>query len=66
MNKDAVIKRLREELKMPKFNAFFEEKDYSEEDYQQLKNDLLNYYRDYVDNVEADFQGGLKTNDGRK
>ncbi|MCI5870971.1 hypothetical protein ACMZ6Y_12290 [Streptococcus pluranimalium] len=66
MNKNDVIKRLREELQMPKFNAFFEEKDYSEEDYQKLKRDLLNYYRDYVDNIEADFQGGLKTPDGRK
>lgn len=66
MTKDEVIKRLRDELKIPKFNAYFEDKDYSEDDYQKLKTDLLNYYRDYVEHVEADFQGGLKTNDGRQ
>ena len=46
MTKDEVIKRLRDELKIPKFNAYFEDKDYSEDDYQKLKTDLLNYYRD--------------------
>ncbi|MDG3142002.1 hypothetical protein MKL29_03945 [Streptococcus suis] len=66
MTKDEVIKRLRDELKIPKFNAYFEDKDYSEDDYQKLKTDLLNYYRDYVEHIEADFQGGLKTNDGRQ
>lgn len=66
MNKEHLVKRLRDDLKIPKFNAYFEDKDYSEEDYQKLKADLLNYYRDYVDHVEADFQGGLKTNDGRQ
>ena len=66
MIKDEVIKRLRDELKIPKFNAYFEDKDYSEDDYQKLKTDLLNYYRDYVEHIEADFQGGLKTNDGRQ
>ncbi|MBJ8326311.1 hypothetical protein [Streptococcus pacificus] len=66
MTKEEVVKRLREELGLPRFNAFFEDKDYSEADYQELKKDLEDYYRDYVDNIEADFQGGLKTNDGRK
>lgn len=66
MTKEELVKRLRDELKIPKFNAYFEDKDYSEEDYQKLKADLLNYYRDYVEHVEADFQGGLKTNDGRQ
>lgn len=66
MTKEELVKRLRDELKIPKFNAYFEDKDYSEEDYQKLKADLINYYRDYVEHVEADFQGGLKTNDGRQ
>lgn len=66
MTKNEVILRLRKELNMPRFNAFIEEKDYSEEEYQKLKTDLQNYFHDYVEHVEADFQGGLKTNDGRK
>lgn len=65
MTKDDVIKRLRSDLNMPKFNVFIEEKDYSEEEYEKLKSDLLNYYRDYVENVSADFEGGLETQDGR-
>lgn len=59
MTKNEVIKRLREELKMPHFNTFIEEKNYSEEDYQQLKSDLEQYYQDYVQNVSSDFEGGL-------
>lgn len=65
MTKDDIIKRLRSDLNMPKFNVFIEEKDYSEEEYEKLKTDLLNYYRDYVENVSADFEGGLETKDGR-
>lgn len=65
MKKDEVIKRLRSDLNLPKFNAFIEEKNYSEEEYEKLKTDLLSYYRDYVENISADFEGGLETQDGR-
>lgn len=65
MTKDEVIKRLRSDLNLPKFNAFIEEKNYSEEEYEKLKTDLLSYYRDYVENISADFEGGLETQDGR-
>ncbi|MDR2832195.1 MAG: hypothetical protein LBV67_00600 [Streptococcaceae bacterium] len=57
MNAKEVIERLKEELNMPNFMGKVEEKDYSEEDYQQVKNDLLKYYEDYVGNVEGYFPG---------
>ncbi|EMF0107320.1 hypothetical protein OU489_001520 [Enterococcus hirae] len=52
MNKDEVLDRLREELEIPFFQGKLEEKEYSEEDYQKLKQDLLQYFDDYVRNVE--------------
>ena len=52
MNKDVVLDRLREELEIPFFQGKLEEKEYSEADYQKLKQDLLQYFDDYVRNVE--------------
>lgn len=52
MNKDEVLNRLREELEIPFFQGKLEEKEYSEADYQKLKQDLLQYFDDYVRNVE--------------
>ena len=52
MNKDEVLDRLREELEIPFFQGKLEEKEYSEADYQKLKQDLLQYFDYYVRNVE--------------
>lgn len=52
MNKDEILDRLREELEIPFFQGKLEEKEYSEADYQKLKQDLLQYFDDYVRNVE--------------
>ncbi len=52
MNKGEVLDRLREELEIPFFQGKLEEKEYSEADYQKLKQDLLQYFDDYVRNVE--------------
>ncbi|EMF0227883.1 hypothetical protein DSM13_RS01770 [Enterococcus hirae] len=52
MSKDEVLDRLREELEIPFFQGKLEEKEYSEADYQKLKQDLLQYFDDYVRNVE--------------
>ena len=52
MNKDEVLDRLREELEIPFFQGKIEDKEYSEEEYQKIKNDLIKYFDDYVRNVE--------------
>lgn len=52
MNKQEVLDRIREELKMPFFNGKIEEKEYSEEDYQALKSELMKYFEEYVRNVD--------------
>lgn len=52
MNQDEVIARLKEELNLPFFNGKVEAKEYSEEDYQKVKADLIKYFDDYVRNVE--------------
>ncbi|MBP2100430.1 hypothetical protein [Enterococcus rivorum] len=52
MNQSEVLDRLREELKLPFFNGKIEEKNYSEEEYQKIKADLVNYFDEYVRNVE--------------
>lgn len=65
MTKDEVISRIRKEMNMPGFKANIAEKDYSEEEYIKLKEDLINYYNDYVGGIEADFQGGLDGHIGR-
>lgn len=52
MNQSEVLDRLREELKLPFFNGKIEDKNYSEEEYQKIKADLVNYFDEYVRNVE--------------
>ncbi|EOL42494.1 hypothetical protein RV11_GL002047 [Enterococcus phoeniculicola] len=52
MDQQEVLDRLREELNIPFFNGKIENKDYTEEEYQQIKKDLLQYFDDYVRNVE--------------
>lgn len=52
VNQEEVRKRLEKELEIPSFKGRLEEKEYSEEEYQQLKKDLENYFNDYVRNVE--------------
>ncbi|BAO07951.1 MULTISPECIES: hypothetical protein [Enterococcus] len=52
MNKEEVLDRLREELEIPFFQGKIEDKEYSEEEYQKIKSDLIQYFDDYVRNVE--------------
>lgn len=52
MNREEVIDRLREDLEIPFFQGNLEDKVYSEENYQKIKNDLIKYFDDYVRNVE--------------
>ena len=59
MTKTEVIQRLQRDLGIPRFQAYIEDKDYSEEEYDQLKKDLESYFTNYVSNVSADFEGGL-------
>ena len=59
MTKTEVIQRLQKDLGIPRFQAYIEDKDYSEEEYDQLKKDLEAYFTNYVSNVSADFEGGL-------
>jgi len=57
MNAKEVVERLKKDLGLPNFLGTVEEKEYSEEDYQQVKKDLLKYYEDYVGNLEGYFPG---------
>ena len=59
MTKTEVIQRLQKDLGIPRFQAYIEDKDYSEEEYDQLKKDFESYFTNYVSNVSADFEGGL-------
>lgn len=59
MTKTEVIQRLQRDLGIPRFQAYIEDKDYSEEEYDQLKKDFESYFTNYVSNVSADFEGGL-------
>lgn len=52
MDRLQVIERIREELEIPFFEGKLEEKQYSEEEYQKIKEDLVKYFDDYVRNVE--------------
>ena len=58
MTKTEVIQRLQKDLGIPRFQAYIENKDYSEEEYDQLKKDFESYFTNYVSNVSADFEGG--------
>ena len=40
MDKEAVIERLKKDLDLPNFKGRLEEKEYTEEEYQKVKNDL--------------------------
>jgi len=54
MTAEELIERIQVELKMPGFRAYLDEtKEYSEEDYQKFKADLLSYYDEYVDKIEG-------------
>ena len=44
MNQDEVRKRLKEELKIPAFSGNLPDKEFTEEEYQKLKQDLLQYF----------------------
>ena len=59
MTKTEVIQRLQKDLGIPRFQAYIEDKDYSEEEYDQLIKDFEAYFTNYVSNVSADFEGGL-------
>ena len=59
MTKTEVIQRPQKDLGIPRFQAYIEDKDYSEEEYDQLKKDFESYFTNYVSNVSADFEGGL-------
>ncbi|OJG44856.1 hypothetical protein RV02_GL000462 [Enterococcus gilvus] len=52
MNKEEVIERLKKDLDLPNFKGRLDEKDYSEEDYQKIKNNLNDYFENYVRNIE--------------
>lgn len=52
MDQRQVIDRLREELAIPFFNGKIEEREYTEAEYQKIKADLVQYFDDYVRNVE--------------
>ncbi|MEO1771252.1 hypothetical protein IGI49_000235 [Enterococcus sp. AZ071] len=52
MTKEEVLERLSKDLKIPRFTGKVEDKEYSEEDYQKLKNDLNDYFENYVRNIE--------------
>lgn len=52
MNQTEVLERIKEELQIPFFNGHIEEKEYTEEEYQKIKSDLIQYFDDYVRNVE--------------
>lgn len=60
MTRDELEQRIRTELNLPHFKAQIDnERDYSEDEYQEFKRDLVNYYKNYVQDIDTDFQGGL-------
>ncbi|MFR4756421.1 MAG: hypothetical protein ACLT8L_03500 [Streptococcus salivarius] len=59
MTKTEVIQRLQKDLKIPRFQAYIEDRDYSEEEYDQLKKILKPTSLTTLQNVSADFEGGL-------
>ena len=58
-NEREVLMTKTKDLGIPRFQAYIEDKDYSEEEYDQLKKDFESYFTNYVSNVSADFEGGL-------
>lgn len=60
MTKKEFEQRIQTELNLPHFKAQIEDNhDYSEAEYQDFKTSLINYYKDYVQDIDTDFQGGL-------
>ena len=58
--REELEQRIRTELNLPHFKAQIDEnRDYSEDDYQEFKSSLVNYYKAYVQDIDTDFQGGL-------
>ena len=47
-----VLDRLKEELDIPFLQIKLEEKEYTEDEYLTLKSELVQYFDDYVRNVE--------------
>lgn len=61
MTRDELEKRIRTDLNLPHFKAQIDDqKDYSEDEFQEFKSSLVNYYKAYVQDIDTDFQGGLK------
>lgn len=52
MDATEVLARLKTELKVPRLTVKLEEKEYSEADFQAIKQELVQYFEDYVRNVE--------------
>ena len=50
MTKTEVIQRLQKDLKIPRFQAYIEDKEYSEERVQTTKKDFEAYFTNYVSN----------------
>ena len=60
MTREELEQRIRTELDLPHFKAQIDEqRDYSEDDYQKFKESLVSYYKNYVQDIDTDFQGGL-------
>jgi hypothetical protein len=60
MTREELEQRIRTELDLPHFKAQIDEqRDYSEDDYQKFKDSLVSYYKNYVQDIDTDFQGGL-------
>ena len=59
MTKTEVIQTSPKRSGNSQIQAYIEDKDYSEEEYDQLKKDFEAYFTNYVSNVSADFEGGL-------
>ena len=60
MTREELEQRIRTELDSPHFKAQIDEqRDYSEDDYQKFKDSLVSYYKNYVQDIDTDFQGGL-------
>lgn len=60
MTREELEQRIRTELDLHHFKAQIDEqRDYSEDDYQKFKDSLVSYYKNYVQDIDTDFQGGL-------
>lgn len=52
MDQTEIRRRLKEDLGIPRFEGKLEDKEYTEEEYQKLKADLLQYFKDYIHDTE--------------